>query len=465
MLDATYTAWQQDKTAGLSTVMIAGTAQTVAELNQHARTDLVAAGRVESDGLALHDGTTAGLGDEVVTRQNDRRLMTPDGRWVKNGDRWAVTGRFQDGSLAVRRLRRNGAPYGQAIVLPAGYVREQVELGYATTVHRAQGSTVDTAHAILDPQSATRELLYVALTRGRSANHVYVPTDQSEGIEDHHDEHRQYRNGRDVLAETMARTSAEPTATETLRLAVAEHSSLTQLVREYETIAAHAQHDHWQALLESSGVTDTQLDRILDSETQPRVEAALRRGEANGYNVSRIVLQAVPTLNAHEHPATALIAMLERQAGHPRSGSHPVTPHRVAGLIPIPRGEIPEDMRSALTEREYLISRTARALTLQSLSRGEPWTARLGPTPADSARREAWLRAVTTIRLYRHQHTITGPQPLGNPEQITDRAQIQDYPAARAAYQRARKLGRVEQHTQHSAIRRPAPERGYGPSL
>jgi conjugative relaxase-like TrwC/TraI family protein len=465
MLDAAYTAWQHDRTAGLSTVMIAATSQTVAELNQRARTDLVAAGTVEPSGVSLRDGTMAGIGDEVVTRQNDRRLTTRDGRWVKNGNRWAVTGRFKDGSLAARRLGRDGAPYGQAIVLPAGYVREQVELGYATTVHRAQGSTVDTAHALLDPQSATRELLYVALTRGRSANHVYVPTDQPVGIEDHHDEPRQEQNGRDVLAQVMTRTSAEPTATETLRLAVAEHTSLTQLVREYETIAAHAQHHRWEALLESNGLTDSQLDRILDSETLPRVEAALRRGEANGHDVDRLVRQATPTLNAHEQPAAALLAMLEHQAGHPRGGSHPVAPHRVAGLIPVPQGEIPGDMRSALTERERLITRTARTLTVHALEAGEVWTAGLGSTPAEPARREAWLRAATTIRLYRHRHTINGPQPLGNPDQISDRAQIHDYRAAREAYQRARRLSRVEQHIQHSAIRRTAPERGYGPRL
>ena len=44
-------------------------------------------------------------GDLVVIRLNDRRLST--GRaWVKNGDRWQVTRRYDDGSLAARRLGR-----------------------------------------------------------------------------------------------------------------------------------------------------------------------------------------------------------------------------------------------------------------------------------------------------------------------------------------------------------------------
>jgi conjugative relaxase-like TrwC/TraI family protein len=463
MLDAAYTAWQHDKSAGLSTVMIAATGQTVAELNQRARNDLIAAGTVKPVGVPLHDGTTAGVGDEVVTRDNDRHLTTSDGRWVKNGDRWQVTGRFDDGSLAVRRLRRNGAPYGQAIVLPAGYVREQVELGYATTVHRAQGSTVDTAHAILDPQTATRELLYVALTRGRTANHVYVPTDQPAGVEHHHDEHGQVWDGRGVLEQVMARSSAQPTATETLRLTVAEHASLTQLVSEYETIAAYAQHDRLEALLEDSGITDNQLDRILDSDALSRVEAACRRGEANGYDVERLVRRIAPTLNGHEQPAAALAVLLDRKAGQPRGGSHPVTPRRVAGLIPILQGQIPEDLRAALTEREHLISRTARTLAVNALKAAEPWTARLGPAPAEVAQREAWLRAVTTIGLYRERHHISGPLPLGNRDAITDSTQAHDYRTAQAAYQYTRRLSGIEQPTR--ATERSTPARGYGPTL
>jgi conjugative relaxase-like TrwC/TraI family protein len=464
MLNAVYTAWQHDKTAGLSTVMVAGTSTTVAELNQRARADLIAAGTVEPSGVPLRDGTTAGVGDEVVTRENDRHLTTSDGRWVKNGDRWQVTDRLEDGSLAVRRLRRNGAPYGQALVLPAGYVRVQVELGYATTVHRAQGSTVDTAHAILDPQTATLELLYVALTRGRTANHVYVPTDQPVGVEDHHDEHEQVQDGRGVLEHVMARSSAAPTATDTLHLAVAEHSSLTQLVSEYETIAAYAQHDRWEALLEDSGITDTQLDRILDSDALPRVEAALRRGEANGHDVERLVRRIAPALNGHEQPADTLATLLDRKTGQPRGGSHPVTPRRVAGLIPIPQGQIPEHLRVALTEREHLITRTARTVAVIALKAAEPWTARLGPAPAAAAQREAWLRAATTIRLYRERHHISGPLPLGNRDAITDSAQGHDYRSAQAAYQYARRLSEIEQPSR-AMTRRPAPARDHGPSL
>lgn len=186
MLDAVYGAWQNDRTHGLSTVMIAGNGETVAELNQRARADLIEEGTVRADGTRLHDGTSAGVGDLVVTRRNDRRLTT--GRsWVKNGDRWQITHRYDDGSLAVRRLGKGDVPHGRALVLPAAYVREDLELGYASTVHRAQGSTVDTAYALIDPERASRELLYVALTRGRRSNHAYVVQPDPHEVEPHLD--------------------------------------------------------------------------------------------------------------------------------------------------------------------------------------------------------------------------------------------------------------------------------------
>ncbi|WP_284305964.1 MobF family relaxase [Mobilicoccus caccae] len=62
MLDAIYEAWRADRGEGLRTLMLAGTGEMVAQLNERARADLIEAGHVEADGLRLHDGTTAGVG-------------------------------------------------------------------------------------------------------------------------------------------------------------------------------------------------------------------------------------------------------------------------------------------------------------------------------------------------------------------------------------------------------------------
>ena len=62
---------------------------------------------------------------------------------------------------------------GRRVTLPAAYVAESVELGYATTVHGAQGVSVDVMHGLATGQES-RQQLYTMLTRGRHANHVYL---------------------------------------------------------------------------------------------------------------------------------------------------------------------------------------------------------------------------------------------------------------------------------------------------
>jgi hypothetical protein len=59
------------------------------------------------------------------------------------------------------------------VTLPPTYARRFVELGYATTVHLAQGGTEDACHVVLTGDE-TRETLYVAMSRGRRANHLYL---------------------------------------------------------------------------------------------------------------------------------------------------------------------------------------------------------------------------------------------------------------------------------------------------
>ena len=96
--------------------------------------------------------------------------------------------------------------------LPAEYVAEHVELGYATTAFRAQGATVDTAHAVIAGPGTTREVLYVMLTRAREANRVYVATDREvESLTGFADE---ALTGRGVLLAALANPGAAVSAHE-----------------------------------------------------------------------------------------------------------------------------------------------------------------------------------------------------------------------------------------------------------
>ena len=65
-------------------------------------------------------------------------------------------------------------------------MRHHITPGYAATVHSAQGVTADTTHAVIS-ESASRAMAYVAMSRGREYNDVYIYTRQA-GEADH--EHR-----------------------------------------------------------------------------------------------------------------------------------------------------------------------------------------------------------------------------------------------------------------------------------
>jgi conjugative relaxase-like TrwC/TraI family protein len=169
MLDLVFDAWLTDTKGGRQSLMVAADAQTVTDLNARARAHRVKAGEVDAGGVRLEEGMVVGVGDVIVTRHNVRTLAAGRG-WVKNGDDWTVTATNPDGSL---RVTRPGG--GAAAVLPPDYVREHVELGYASTAHRAQGRTVDTAHAYVTA-TTLREPLYVMASRGRESNRLYVDT-------------------------------------------------------------------------------------------------------------------------------------------------------------------------------------------------------------------------------------------------------------------------------------------------
>jgi AAA domain len=166
-LDAVFNAWQADRSHGRDAVMLAPTRELVRALNQRAR-DRRLAGAIPGRQVELADGNQASVGDLIVTRSNDRRLRVTATDWVKNGDRWTILHLTRTGGLRVRHVRN-----GRTLTLPAGYVSTAAELGYATTVHTAQGVTADTMHGVVTGVES-RQQLYTMLTRGRTANHLYV---------------------------------------------------------------------------------------------------------------------------------------------------------------------------------------------------------------------------------------------------------------------------------------------------
>ncbi|PZS34712.1 MAG: TrwC relaxase, partial [Pseudonocardiales bacterium] len=227
--DQAYKAWAADRAAGQNSVLLAPTRDQVRDLNLRARRDRLADSEAPvGREVALLDGTSASAGDTVVTRHNDRRLATSATDWVTNGNRWTINRVHADGSIDVSHTDAR-----RRAVLPPDYVRDHVQLGYAATVHAAQGMTADTAHVVATGEEP-RQLLYVGLTRGRVANHLYL--DVTTGIEPDditHADSVHPRTAVEILTRTLAREDTATSASNEQHTANAPALLLSKQVAQY----------------------------------------------------------------------------------------------------------------------------------------------------------------------------------------------------------------------------------------
>ncbi|MFE6649624.1 MobF family relaxase [Nocardioides sp. NPDC057772] len=298
-------SWQQDRDHGLDALMLAPTRDLVATLNHRARSRRLAgiAPRVE---VELADGNQASVGDTIITRHNQRRLAVAGTDWVKNGDRWTIT-RIRRDALTVRH-----ATTGLKVVLPADYVADHVELGYASTVHTAQGLTTDVVHGIVDGHE-DRQMLYTMLTRGRRENHVHVVLEPVDPVDADREQCmlpglEEQLTAIQVLDEVVARDGAEVSATTTLRRGRSWSTQLHEAsVRYADAVTSGAQRllgSSWEDVLEAAG--EGPLPWL------PSVPAGLARDESWGpYLAARarhVEVTADGFLN-HAHRADAPAAM------------------------------------------------------------------------------------------------------------------------------------------------------------
>src|SRR5664279_12824 len=309
MVAAAYAGWRADTAAGLTPLLIAGDTATVQDLNQRARTDLVAAGLVDPAGVTLHDGLLAGRGDRIVTREINRYLedgtgYEPAGRsgrrrdgFVRNGQQWIVEHARVDGSLTVRFTGPDHRPGAASVTLPAWYVRDHVELAYAVTAHRAQGMTVDTCHTIADP-ATTREVFYVAMTRGKRRNTAYAALDTAPDEHGHGPTDDETWTDRDLLAHILANSTAERSAHQSIADELDKAESLASLVGEYETIAAYGHDLAAVDLVYAAGWPDAQT--LTEGEGFRSVAAALRAAHTRELNTEHLT-RHLASIAARDH--------------------------------------------------------------------------------------------------------------------------------------------------------------------
>lgn len=170
--------WVDESGSGRSVALVAETNDHVDRLNAAVQELRRGIGQIADRGIRVAGSETAAVGDVVVTRRNDRTLVTDRGEPIRNRDRWTVVAVGRSGSLALSHLQGHGT-----VSVPAEYGREHVGLGYAATAHGHQGDTVDIGIVIVT-EATTHRCLYVGSTRGRLENRMLVVTDDPGEVRD-----------------------------------------------------------------------------------------------------------------------------------------------------------------------------------------------------------------------------------------------------------------------------------------
>jgi len=197
--DAMVADWVASRARGEDVLLLASRRSQVDALNRLARAEMLDAGLLGQDSLAA-GGRDFRVGDDVIAGRNDYRIG------LLNGTRATVTAiDARRGALTVETTEGRTVEVRHRY-LAAGHLTH----GYATTVHKAQGATVDVSLLLVDERSY-REAAYTGLSRGRAANRVYVISDDFDAVE----AHGLRRDRPDELAtlrEAMARSAAQQMA-------------------------------------------------------------------------------------------------------------------------------------------------------------------------------------------------------------------------------------------------------------
>ena len=107
-------------------------------------------------------------GERILFKKNDRT------HGVKNGDLATIT------SINHKYLEAR-LDNGSIVNVPKTY--HQLDYGYATTVHKSQGMTVDNTSVFVDNKYWNRALSFVAFTRHRKKLSIYADAGQHPGLD------------------------------------------------------------------------------------------------------------------------------------------------------------------------------------------------------------------------------------------------------------------------------------------
>jgi conjugative relaxase-like TrwC/TraI family protein len=405
-------AWLADTLEGRESLLLVQSNQAADRVSAAARAELVRLGVVAEDGVALgRDGNTAGVGDVVQARRNGWHIGGP--RVPINRATYRVVEACEDGSLVAAPII--GGQEGAAITLPARYVAEHVSLAYASTVHAAQGRTVDTGHAVLSA-GAQLSQAYVALTRGREQNTAWAvtvatPPDSPPGQASEVKE----RAARAVLADVLDRDQRDRTAMAEQEALEAEAGSeraiVGQLLDGIERSTAGQTSDLLDRLAARGAITDAQRQMLANDEAMSAVERLLRHAELRGQDRAALLDEALDGRSLAS--ARSVGQVLHHRLHHVLDLDTTIGGFR--DLIP---GNVQPYHRAWLENRADDADTRRHELGTLAADEQPGWAvSALGPVPEDVVERQEWERRAGWAATYRemsgfdHDTDPLGPAP------------------------------------------------------
>ena len=375
--------WQTRLNQGDAAVMMAPTNESSQRLSERAQAYRIQTGEVAGAGVAvqLRDGSRAWAGDHIVTRSNDSELKVKRGRdVVKNGDMWTVEQAHEDGSLSVSHL-----DHGGKIRLPAEYVSGHVHLGYALTTHRAQGMTRDAGIPILDA-ATSRENAYVAATRGRDENVLFVAVEEGQDRDT-------------VLAAIAGNHSQDSSAHETLATEYDRINSPLTLADQYRYVNDEANNIRMAAM--ARDVLGPDAEMFITAESWGAVATHLAGAEHGGWDPAGLLQTAAGQrdFDSADDQSAVLAWRLEKIMAK--------APELLAQTGERPLQQLTDDQLAKLRTDAEAAARTAReAATGDGPKPAEHWTNRRHGKLTDA---ELERRIFTTRFSAREQTSINDP--------------------------------------------------------
>ena len=281
--------------------------------------------------------------------------------------------------------------------LPAEYVEQHVQLAYGSTVHAAQGATVDRGYVVTDGRSDAAAL-YVGLTRGRERNIAFVALTATDPDAVEAAEDRSPRpTARSVREDALEHDQADQAAHVHAEADAAREASTKTLLGRIELVTQTAVRARMETDLDQL-VADGLLSaedraRLSSDQSSGHLSRLLRAAEQAGHDPQQILREAVAqrSMDGAQSVAQVLSARITAEHDIETAGAGRAIPKR----LPAAHAEYLELLLDLADDR-------ARALGSEVAEQQPAWaTAALGAVPADAVERLEWETRAGQVAAYR----------------------------------------------------------------